>query len=211
MSRPGPDRQTLAPRRRVGRERVEALLSAAAAAFAEHGLAAATMAEIAARADARIGSLYRFFPSKDALAAALMQRYIDLAEAAYDTLEAGAATSTAEQLADSLLDFMVRIHGETPAWGALLDWRAEDADGRLAVRSWAQRRIVGTLRSRAPKLAEPLAEDMAVVLLNNMKLMVAMTMEAGAAVRPGAIHEFRMMNRLYLVSRLADAASPPLR
>jgi hypothetical protein len=31
-------------------------------------LEAATMAEIAARADARIGSLYRFFPSKEAVA-----------------------------------------------------------------------------------------------------------------------------------------------
>jgi AcrR family transcriptional regulator len=41
------------------------------------------MPEIAARADANIGSLYRFFPNKDALAEALMNQYAEALRAEY--------------------------------------------------------------------------------------------------------------------------------
>ena len=54
--------------RRRGRERVAALLAAAATVFAERGYEAATMTEVAARAGASIGSLYQFFPTKELLA-----------------------------------------------------------------------------------------------------------------------------------------------
>ena len=67
--------QARTPRRRRGEVRVAALLKSAAATFAEKGYEAATMTEIAARADAAIGSLYQFFPSKEAVAAALLERY----------------------------------------------------------------------------------------------------------------------------------------
>ncbi len=56
------------PKRARGKQRVAALLQAAAAVFAEKGYEAATMTEIAARAGAPIGSLYQFFPVKEALA-----------------------------------------------------------------------------------------------------------------------------------------------
>jgi hypothetical protein len=70
-------RAPLEPQRDVGRQRVAELLQAAAAVTQERGFEAATMAEIAARADAKIGSLYRFFPNKDAVADALMRRYAE--------------------------------------------------------------------------------------------------------------------------------------
>ena len=44
------------------------------------------MAEIAARADAKIGSLYRFFPNKDAVAEALMSQYSEVLRAEYDAI-----------------------------------------------------------------------------------------------------------------------------
>ena len=78
------NRAPLEPQRDVGRQRVAELLQAAAAVFQERGFEAATMAEIAARADAKIGSLYRFFPNKDAVADALMRRYAEALQAEYD-------------------------------------------------------------------------------------------------------------------------------
>src|SRR5882672_3892273 len=83
------------PRRRRGDIRVAALLESAAATFAEKGYEAATMTEIAARADAAIGSLYQFFPSKEALAAALLRRYGDWMEVSLTELVKGARTLTA--------------------------------------------------------------------------------------------------------------------
>src|ERR1700744_4814615 len=63
------------PQRQRGRERVAALLEAAAACFVEKGYEAATMTEVAARAGAAIGSLYQFFPTKEVLAQALVEQY----------------------------------------------------------------------------------------------------------------------------------------
>ena len=70
----GPIRQ---PQRQRGHERVASLLEADTACFVEKGYDAATMTEIAARAGASIGSLYQFFPTKEALAQALMVGYVE--------------------------------------------------------------------------------------------------------------------------------------
>src|SRR6185369_11500135 len=73
------------PTRRRGRDRVAALMAAARAVFIEKGTDAATMTEIAARAGAAIGSLYQFFPTKEALADAV---HVAEAEAMLTELEA---------------------------------------------------------------------------------------------------------------------------
>src|ERR1700722_9955367 len=91
------------PIRRRGMLRVASLMEAAAAVFAERGFEAATMAEIAARAGAQIGSLYRFFPNKDALADALIRRYRELVDAAFEQTDSRAGSSTIEEFADDLL------------------------------------------------------------------------------------------------------------
>src|ERR1700735_3664795 len=75
------------PKRQRGKQRVAELLAAGAAVFAEKGYAAATMTEIAARAGAPIGSLYQFFPSKEALADTLVQSYVALLETDLQELE----------------------------------------------------------------------------------------------------------------------------
>ena len=54
------------PKRQRGKQRVAALIDAGAELFAEKGYEATTMTEIASRAGAAIGSLYQFFPSKEA-------------------------------------------------------------------------------------------------------------------------------------------------
>src|SRR5580698_11361235 len=79
-----------APKRERGKQRVAELLASAATVFAEYGYEAATMTEIAARAGAPIGSLYQFFPSKEALADTLVQHYIALLAADLAALEARA-------------------------------------------------------------------------------------------------------------------------
>ncbi|WP_460516008.1 TetR/AcrR family transcriptional regulator [Flindersiella endophytica] len=53
------------------------ILTAAAHVFAEHGYAAGTTNRIAERARISIGSLYQYFPNKDAILAELLIRHID--------------------------------------------------------------------------------------------------------------------------------------
>lgn len=65
-----------APQQERSRRRVAALLDAAAEEFAEHGFTAATTTGIAARAGVPIGSLYQWFPDKEALLYGLADRHL---------------------------------------------------------------------------------------------------------------------------------------
>ncbi|TFW23726.1 TetR/AcrR family transcriptional regulator [Duganella callida] len=63
-----------APRQTRAAHTVDALLEAAALVLEEGGLAGFNTNAIARRAGASIGTLYQYFPSKDALTLALLQR-----------------------------------------------------------------------------------------------------------------------------------------
>ncbi|MFD8338281.1 TetR/AcrR family transcriptional regulator [Streptomyces solisilvae] len=71
----------LTPRRRPRQVRAERtrerILAAAADVFTEHGYAAGTTNRIAEHARISIGSLYQYFPNKDAILVELLVRHID--------------------------------------------------------------------------------------------------------------------------------------
>ncbi|MFF4472189.1 TetR/AcrR family transcriptional regulator [Streptomyces sp. NPDC001599] len=77
---PSSDRR-LTPRRKPRQVRAELtrerILTAAAQVFGEYGYAAGTTNRIAERARMSIGSLYQYFPNKDAILAELLVRHID--------------------------------------------------------------------------------------------------------------------------------------
>jgi AcrR family transcriptional regulator len=77
---PSSDRR-LQPRRKPRQVRAELtrerILAAAAHVFAEYGYAAGTTNRIAEQARISIGSLYQYFPNKDAILAQLLIRHID--------------------------------------------------------------------------------------------------------------------------------------
>jgi AcrR family transcriptional regulator len=73
-------KQRLEPRKppvqRRSRATVDEILSAAAQVFEAHGYAAGTTNRISERAGVSIGTLYQYFPSKEAIAVALLERHI---------------------------------------------------------------------------------------------------------------------------------------
>src|SRR5512137_2136720 len=78
--RPGPKGKRLEPRKPPvqGRSRatVAEILAAAIQVFETHGYAAGTTNRIAERAGVSIGTLYQYFPSKEAIAVAILERHI---------------------------------------------------------------------------------------------------------------------------------------
>jgi AcrR family transcriptional regulator len=64
-----------APRQERGRRRVDEILDAAEELVAEVGAGAASVQEIARRAGSSVGSIYHFFPTKDAIFDALRARF----------------------------------------------------------------------------------------------------------------------------------------
>ena len=199
------NRTPLEPQRDVGRQRVAELLQAAAAVIQERGFEAATMVEIAERADANIGSLYRFFPNKDAVAEALIRRYSETLQAEYDAIHARAADATPEELADILIDLMVKLHPQARALTALLDSRTKGTEDRQRLRTQLRAQTLAGIKTAlticAPDLDDKEAEDIAAVVLNNMKTMWGMA-KKDVPTTPGAPDQLRLMNRLYLAAVL---------
>lgn len=64
------------PTQERSRFTVEAILDAAVQVFEKHGYAAGTTARIAERAGVSVGSLYQYFPNKDAILVALADQHI---------------------------------------------------------------------------------------------------------------------------------------
>jgi AcrR family transcriptional regulator/transposase-like protein len=64
------------PQQKRGQQRVEKILVAAAEVFAEAGFAAATIQQIADRANTAVGSIYQFFPDKLAIFHALFTKHL---------------------------------------------------------------------------------------------------------------------------------------
>lgn len=71
------------PQQSRSRETLDRLLAAADVEFATHGLAGVTTTAIAERAGVSVGTLYRFFADKRAIADALAQQYLADAVAAF--------------------------------------------------------------------------------------------------------------------------------
>ena len=68
------------PQQKRGQQRVEKILVAAAEVFAEAGFAAATIQQIADRADTAVGSIYQFFPDKLAIFNDIFAEHMRLTE-----------------------------------------------------------------------------------------------------------------------------------
>ncbi len=65
------------PQQKRSKERVDHILSVAETLFAQFGYDSVTTNQIAERAGVSVGSLYQFFPNKDALKEALINRYLE--------------------------------------------------------------------------------------------------------------------------------------
>ncbi len=195
-------RRAIAPQRRPGKARVAAVLAAAAAVIAEKGYDAATMAEIAVLAQAPIGSLYRFFPNKEILADALVQRYVVLVNEAFDAIGQQAPLHATDFVADAILDFGTRWQDETKAMVGLLESRSDWSARRLKFRELVLGRIAGILRQRSSTLSENAARDVAVILLHQIKILKSLKSGRDVPHSPGAAEELRRMIRCYLAHRL---------
>jgi len=69
-----------------GKERVRVILAAALELFKERGYAEVTTNDIAQRAKVPIGSLYRYYPNKESILAALTELYIEDVSKVFDDI-----------------------------------------------------------------------------------------------------------------------------
>ena len=192
------------PKRQRGHLRVAAILEAGIAVFSEKGYDAATMTEIAARSETAIGSLYRFFPSKEALADALLLRYAEHVTGKLEALAQRASSMAQDELADELVDFMLSLDSQRGFTAALLDARGGSDVRRTKFRQATREGLGQVLRAATPVLSKAKAKTVAAVLLHVLKGLHAIEADKPAARRLLQA-EIRLLVRVYLESAQKSA------
>ena len=191
-----------APKRARGKQRVAQLLQAAAAVFTAKGFEAATMTEIAARAGAPIGSLYQFFPAKEALADMLVQNFVALLAADLHELEARASEIDNKTLVERLFGLLRSHPHERAAALPLAEARMDERTRRTTFRHMLRKHIAAILRAHAPSLPAETARDMAIVVLQMMKAASSLSDEEGLSGRAAGMRDLQALAVQYLEQRL---------
>jgi len=191
-----------APKRARGKQRVAELLQAAAAVFTEKGFEAATMTEIAQRAGAPIGSLYQFFPAKEALADSLLREYVAMLAADLARIEARAAQIGVAALMEQLFALLRAHPVERGAALPLAEARMDERTKRSTFRHMVRRHVATILRALSPQLSAAAAAEMAVVILQLMKAASALLDEEELPGRLARVRELEALGVHYVTQRL---------
>lgn len=176
------------------------LLGAAAAVIAETGYEMTTMCAIAGRAGSSIGSLYQFFPNKEAVAEALRASYIGEVEELWTALAGKAKEHGADDLVAELVTAVVDFAQRHRAFLALLD-------APPTVNTWQRReritgRIARVLLAANPGLTRKEAVQTGAVVHQIVKGMLALYARAGVKERSSVVKEFKAVLLGYLEPKL---------
>jgi AcrR family transcriptional regulator len=195
----------VAPKRARGHARVEALLDAASLVFAERGYDPATMTEIAARSATAIGSLYRFFPTKEALGETLIRRFTERSTAGFDDLAARADTLSGEELAAELIQELSGSRSDSLRAGvaAILEARGDAPQIRRAFRSQRRKLVANVLLKANPSLGRERAQDRAAVVFYIVKSEQSLAQDEPSAARRW-IPELRRLVTRYIVEAVDE-------
>lgn len=144
--------------------RVSRILEAATALILEEGASGFALSAVAKRAETAQGSLYQFFPSREALLERLHREAAEAFEAAAAEARAAfvaAAEKTPEALVDAFLPRLAAVYQAHPAYPEIRRARRRDP-GALAIEAAADgaaaEALALSLREAAPGLSEAAAE-----------------------------------------------------
>jgi AcrR family transcriptional regulator len=152
-----------------GRDRVASILDAATSILIADGYAGLSTRKVAARAGVRLGHLQYYFPTKQDVVCALLDRYLD--RAGRSVAQRIAAASTAESRLDAVLDAI--LADQRDADTARFFWElwalaARDAAVATAMQTFYRgywRSMVSALLDVEPALGRPRAERRAALLI----------------------------------------------
>ncbi|CAN7637926.1 TetR/AcrR family transcriptional regulator [Mycolicibacterium frederiksbergense] len=200
------------PRQQRSAQTRRDILDAAARIFGEHGYAAGTTNRIAAAAGVSIGSLYQYFPNKDAILAALSDAHID----AGTTLLAARLRDGLPEALDDLVRLFVRAaidnHREDPALHRVLFEEAPRSAALLArLRDTEARGVAGVteLLRRHPEVQVADPEFAARLTIATVESLVHRLI--GAPVDTAQLEDevVRLLTGYLTASAAVPAAAPP--
>jgi AcrR family transcriptional regulator len=147
---------------------------------------------------ASIGSLYQFFPTKEQVAATLIEQYVTELEAAFDRLSEEVPLLNVSVVAGRLTTLFVAFRTTYPAFVGLVDARDVVLPGGTGVRERLRKGIASVLAALAPRLSVKEALFRAVIVQHLMKAAVTLTHDASVVDHHAAILEFQHVVEHYL-------------
>lgn len=194
------------PQRKRGQERVKKILDTAANLIAEFGYENVTTNQIAAEANTSIGSLYQFFPNKDAILMALSERYLEDLHAVMDAqFNAGEEIDFFTQL-DRLVETFHDFYMSNPGFKPMFY-------GSYGLESLAQsgtefyQQIIGkfdTFFAHRLPISDEKRQLVTTVMVSIVKTQVTMLDEADEALRPALLQEIKAVIRAYIKSLMEE-------
>jgi AcrR family transcriptional regulator len=201
------------PRRRQarGERRITQLLEAAASVFCAVGYPAASTNAIAREAGVSPGTLYQFFPNKEAIAVELGERLIHRMRETHGQAftEAHAELPLAELL-DAVLDPLIEFNCRNPAFLALID--GTELPGRIVEEHDALHAAVRTsteqlIAAYAPGLTTAQRTRTAAMAFSLFKACIELVLSHQGAERDAYIAETKAALYRYLAPVIGTEAA----
>lgn len=191
------------PTQARARKRYNLILDHASRLIREAGYENVTTNGIADAAGVSIGSLYQYFPNKEAILAALSERYLeDLAGIHSEVFTEDVIYLPLEVIMDRLIDPFVSFHLEHPGFTQLFlasDISADMAEANARMDEGVLNFIKEIMLVRAPDISEERAELMAGVIKAAVKAMLAaIETTSDPAKRAAQVAEFKSMLIRYI-------------
>jgi AcrR family transcriptional regulator len=172
-------------------------LDVAAHLIEELGYEAATMTAIAEIAGASVGTLYDYFPDKEAVASSLLAQYTEESDAHWEATLAATRLRPKADLATIFVEGMLAFVRERPAYLSLLD--APVAYSRsTAARQPLRRTFAHALEIVNPKIKPKHAVLSAKVVVEIIKAFLAVYKRTATKEKGPIAEEFKKLMRLYL-------------
>jgi AcrR family transcriptional regulator len=184
-----------------GQRRIDVLLDVAAQVFAEVGFEAATTNAIAARAGMSPGSLYQFFPNKDAIAEALADRFVERLRETQAIFGPEIEYLALDDLIDHVIDPLVDFHIAHPGFQALFTGSMVSPRLAAAVQGFLSAvvgRAEAMLAVRAPGLSPERRARCARVSVELVRALLPLVVASDPAERDAMVAELKAAQRGYL-------------
>lgn len=191
------------PQRGRGEKRLAELLEAAAAEIAEVGYEAATMKAIAERSGTSVGTVYQYFPNKEAVVVALRTQYGAEMEARWLPLMREEGDLSTEKLVERMFEVLTDYLRLRPAYVPLTQAPlaySRDPAARIRLRE----HFATLFRARRPALTPAQATRIANVTLQLIRGMHQLSIDASAREQRALMQEFRRAVTAYLMLSLDD-------
>ncbi|SEN63658.1 TetR/AcrR family transcriptional regulator [Actinacidiphila rubida] len=203
-----------APRRRQarGERRITQLLQAAATVFCTAGYTASSTNAIAREAGVSPGTLYQFFPNKEAIAVELSGQLLQEMEATYgQVFTPENARLPLDRLIDAVTDPFIEFNKSNPVFLALI--KGPDTPGKLAEDHDVLHRsmvdsVIELLAVRSPSMSPAERALVAQMCFTQFKAGLDLVVQQEGEAREPYVRELKSLLYRYLAPLVGTEAVP---